>query len=87
MLVSPPGLPTLGMEHPMLSIVSPDIITKDNSSLDVIIHEIVHSWTGNTVTCANWRHLWLNEGFTTYIERQASVAVWGREYSREVSYT
>ncbi len=68
-MVSPPGFPTPGIEHPMLSIVSPDIMSKDNSSLDIIIHEIVHSWTGNTVTCANWRHLWLNEGFTTYIER------------------
>jgi leukotriene-A4 hydrolase len=55
------------MEHPMLAIVSPEIMTKDKSSLEVIIHEIAHSWTGNTVTCANWRHLWLNEGLTTYI--------------------
>jgi len=70
----------------MLAILSPETMTKDNSSLNVVIHEIAHSWTGNTVTCANWRHLWLNEGLTTYIEAQASAAVFGREYQRESSY-
>ena len=29
----------------------------------LICHELAHSWWGNDVTCASWKHIWLNEGF------------------------
>lgn len=37
--------------------------------VNVIAHEIAHSWTGNFVTNSNWEHFWLNEGHTIYLER------------------
>ena len=85
-LVLPPYFPFGGMENPLLTFASPTIISSDKSQIYVAIHEIVHSWTGNTVTCKNWRHLWLNEGFTVFIERMVSANLYGRDFSKEAAY-
>jgi len=78
----PPSFPIGGMENPLLTFASPSIITKsgDKSGITVAIHEIAHSWTGNTVTCANWRNLWLNEGFTVFMERKADFILFGEDF-------
>jgi aminopeptidase N len=31
-----------------------------------VAHEIAHQWFGDSVTEADWHHLWLSEGFATY---------------------
>lgn len=75
-----------GMENPQLTFASPTIITDDRSQVYVATHEIVHSWTGNTVTCKNWNHLWLNEGFTVFIERKVSAVLNGEDFALEEAY-
>ena len=32
------------------------------------VHELSHMWFGDMITCANWHHGWLNEGFASYCE-------------------
>mgnify|MGYP001807970424 CR=1 FL=1 len=61
------------MENPLLTFASPTIMTKTGSGLYVAIHEMAHSWFGNTVTCVNWANMWINEGFTVFLERKASL--------------
>ncbi len=34
----------------------------------VTAHELGHQWWGDMVTCADWHHIWCNEGFATYTE-------------------
>lgn len=38
------------------------------SWLDVSVHELAHQWFADYITCENWHHGWVNEGFATYAE-------------------
>lgn len=78
-LVLPPSFPFGGMENPTLTFATPTIFTGDKSNVDVIAHELAHSWSGNLVTNATWSDNWLNEGFTTYFENRIDEIVYGRE--------
>jgi aminopeptidase N len=40
----------------------------DIASHDLVAHELAHQWFGDFVTCRDWSHAWLNEGFATYFE-------------------
>lgn len=79
MLVLPPAFPYGGMENPMLTFLTPTIITGDRSNTDVVAHELAHSWSGNLVTNATWSDSWLNEGFTTYFENRIMESLYGKE--------
>ncbi len=36
-------------------------------SRGLVAHELAHQWFGDTVTCSDWGHAWLNEGFATFL--------------------
>jgi len=81
-LVLPPSFPLGGMENPRLTFCTPIIVAGDKSLVSLITHELAHSWSGNLVTNATWNDFWLNEGFTTYVERRIDEALYGREYAQ-----
>ncbi|HSK03809.1 MAG TPA: leukotriene A4 hydrolase C-terminal domain-containing protein [Kofleriaceae bacterium] len=79
LLILPPSFPYGGMENPRISFITPTVIVGDRSLVSMIAHELAHSWSGNLVTNATWKDLWLNEGFTMYVESRITEAVYGKE--------
>lgn len=79
MLVLPPSFPIGGMENPRLTFLTPTMIAGNRSLVDLIAHELAHSWSGNLVTNASWKHWWLNEGFTTYVTTRILEVLYGQE--------
>lgn len=79
MIVLPPSFPIGGMENPRMTFLTPTMIAGDRSLVDLIAHELAHSWSGNLVTNASWKHFWLNEGFTTYVTTRIVEKLYGEE--------
>ena len=48
---------------------------------DVMMHELAHQWFGNSVTVAQWKDIWLHEGFATYL-----MALWAGERAGDSAY-
>lgn len=68
-----PDFTNLGMENTTATSLTDDILVdairfQEASSDDLISHELVHQWFGDLLTCRDWPHIWLNEGFATYAE-------------------
>lgn len=78
-LVLPPSFPYGGMENPNLTFLTLGVIAGDRSLTSLLAHELGHSWSGNLVTNATWDDIWLNEGFTTYVEHRIGEAIFGKK--------
>lgn len=56
-----------GMENAAAIFYSEQSVADGEDSRTLLAHEIAHQWFGNTVTESDWPHLWLSEGFATYL--------------------
>ena len=61
LVVMPPSFPYGGMENPRMVFLTPTVIVGDKSGVQVVAHELAHSWTGNLITNATNDDFWLNE--------------------------
>ncbi len=63
-----------GMENTTVTTMYEHILLDERASIDVtaddlVAHELAHHWFGDLVTCRDWSHAWLNEGFATFMEQ------------------
>ena len=62
-----------GMENTSATTMSDYLLHDERAHLDystdsIVAHELAHQWWGDLVTCRDWSHAWLNEGFATYFD-------------------
>ncbi|WP_338046493.1 M1 family aminopeptidase [Polyangium spumosum] len=73
-----------GMENTTATTMYEHILLDERAAIDVtaddlIAHELAHHWFGDLVTCRDWSHAWLNEGFATYMEHVDREGHLGRD--------
>jgi len=73
-----------GMENTTATTMYEHILLDERAALDVssddlIAHELAHQWFGDLVTCRDWSHAWLNEGFATFMEHVDRESHLGRD--------
>ncbi len=68
-----------GMENAGAIFYDEGAVTGTGRMEGLIAHETAHQWFGNAVTETDWPHIWLSEGFATYLAHVYTEAVYGRD--------
>jgi len=60
-----------GMENTTATVMNMRTLYDERCELtrteqNLVAHELAHQWWGDMLTCREWSHMWLNEGFATY---------------------
>ena len=68
-----------GMEHQTMT-------TQGDFNFYLTCHELSHQWWGNSVTCATWSDIWINEGFASYAEYLAANSLISYQEAQQHMY-
>lgn len=68
-----------GLENAGTIFYSENSVTGLGRAEGLIAHEIAHQWFGNCVTESDWHHIWLSEGFATYLTSMYFESFEGKE--------
>jgi aminopeptidase N len=71
-----------GMENASCIFYSERTVNGKNQQERLFAHETAHQWFGNSVTEQNWHHIWLSEGFATYLTHVYNQNFLGEEHFR-----
>jgi aminopeptidase N len=70
-----------GLENANTIFYSENSVTGTRKSEGLLAHEIAHQWFGNMATETDWAHLWLSEGFATYM----TIMYFENKYGRDTA--
>src|SRR5439155_664146 len=70
-----------GMENATAIFYADQQFRKRTMTDGVVAHETAHQWFGDAVTETEWSHLWLSEGFATYL-----AALWTRKSAGDSAF-
>jgi aminopeptidase N len=68
-----------GLENAGCIFYAENSVTGKGQAESLMAHEIAHQWFGNSVTENDWHHIWLSEGFATYMTAVYLEKTYGKE--------
>ncbi|MGB8492706.1 MAG: M1 family metallopeptidase [Bacteroidales bacterium] len=68
-----------GLENAGCVFYAQNSVTGKGNAEGLLAHEIAHQWFGNSVTENDWDHIWLSEGFATYLTSVYMEKTYGME--------
>lgn len=72
-----------GMENASCIFYHENSAINDRIPEQLFAHEVAHQWFGNSVTEQNWHHVWLSEGFATYLTHLYVQKFYGDQQFKE----
>jgi len=71
-----------GMENSSAIFYPGQVLAAGRDIEETVAHETAHQWFGDSVTEADWHHLWLSEGFAEYFQALFNEEADGEEAFR-----
>jgi aminopeptidase N len=68
-----------GLENAGCIFYAENSVTGKGRAESLIAHEVAHQWFGNSVTEKDWHHIWLSEGFATYLTSVYMEKMYGED--------